>query len=179
MHAKRFAKHGDPLRVDPGKPYEGRSREQVERLLLERRRITEAGCWEYTGVPGHYGYCTISLHGTPWRVHRLSWTFWRGPIPDGMFVCHKCDNRVCFNPDHLFIGTVADNNADMDAKGRRRWRFTTRATSEQMASKLTADDVRAIRASQEPVHVLAERYGISEPHVYNIRNRRKWADLPD
>jgi hypothetical protein len=181
LHYRRFKKHGDPTVVLPPKPYAGHSREQVLALLLDRRNVTPNGCWEYTRALNAYGYGGISLNGKTVRVHRLAYEAWKGPIPDGMFVCHRCDNRPCFNPEHLFLGTAADNNSDMTDKGRANrvgFRPGTQATSAQR-SRLAEDDVRAIRASSESATSLAARYGISRSYVHNIIARRKWRDLSD
>jgi hypothetical protein len=81
-------------------------------------------CWEWTGKARHpFGYGVFGL-GTrqagTMQAHRFSYQLYVGPIPDGMCVLHKCDNPPCVNPDHLFLGTRADNNHDMIAKGRYR-----------------------------------------------------------
>lgn len=93
----------------------------AERLMASVEK-TE-GCWLWTGARGKHGYGIITLapHHRTGRVHRIMWELHNGQIPEGMCVCHRCDNPVCVKLDHLFLGTHADNVRDRIAKGRSRY----------------------------------------------------------
>ncbi len=104
-HYRRWRRWGDPMQVTvPATPREERG--------------PYAGCWEWTGATAYYGYGKVGLDGRTTRVHRAVYEAIFGPIPDGLFVLHRCDNPPCFRPDHLFLGTAGDNFHDMLAKGR-------------------------------------------------------------
>jgi hypothetical protein len=92
----------------------------LERLHA-RKNEDENGCWTISPLKGHYS--SFSLNGQQMMGHRASWIIHFGEIPEGLFVCHKCDNAGCVNPDHLFLGTPKDNVHDMMSKGRLRNQF--------------------------------------------------------
>ena len=131
-----------------------------------------ADCWLWTaGVTSGYGQ--IHLKRVLHLAHRLSWQIHFGEIPKGMCVLHKCDNKICVNPEHLWLGTKADNNADMLNKGRR----ADVKGEANPAHKLTVSDVINIRILDMPQRALAHLYGVSQTTICEIKTGRKWPHL--
>lgn len=89
-----------------------------ERFWAKVAKLGVCSCWEWTGWRKETGYGRVRIDGRILYAHRVSWILANGPIPDDLRVLHRCDNPPCVNPDHLFLGTQGDNNADRDAKGR-------------------------------------------------------------
>lgn len=134
-------------------------------------------CWNWLGRIKLDGYADVYYEGRLQVAHRVSYKVHVGDIPAGMFVCHRCDNRRCVNPAHLFLGTHRENMADMVRKGRQ-----SKARGEHAAaSKLTSEKVVAIRegkAAGETVYALAERYGVTHHAIYAVVQGRNWAHVP-
>lgn len=112
------------------------------------------------------------------RAHRVAWVLANGPIPAGLHVCHACDNPGCVRPGHLFLGTAADNAADMWKKGRGR--PGSLPGEAHPRARLQNKDVLAIReadANGEPRRAIARRFGMSPGNVRNIVNRKAWTHI--
>lgn len=149
----------------------------AKRISLDERfwpkvRKTE-GCWIWEGIRTTSGYGLSSINGQTIVAHRISYMLRHGPIPDNMLVCHHCDNPLCVRPDHLFLGTPADNMMDKVHKGRQSRGMTSGRTH------LTDDMIREIRASKETHGQAAKRFGVSASAIYRIRKRETWAHVED
>lgn len=135
------------------------------------------GCWCWTGarVRGRYGHFSSSPDGRRRLVysHRWSWEYYFGPIPEGIDVLHKCDNPPCVNPRHLFVGTHAENMADMARKGRAN----PPKGEKNIRAELNDEKVRFIRSSNLSVRELARLYGVGPTCIHHARTGRTWKHL--
>jgi hypothetical protein len=132
------------------------------------------GCWNWPGARFVSGYGKVRWHGKSKLAHRVAWELARGPIPKGQQVCHRYDNPLCINPDHLFLGTMKDNMVDKIRKGRQ-------ARGEQCGgSKLTEQAVREMRsraARGASLTTLAREYGVAPSHVSKVVSGARWGWL--
>jgi hypothetical protein len=131
---------------------------------LDERTDKSGDCWVWTGPKNNKGYGHFRM-GRDTRAHRVSYVLNVGPIPDGLFVLHRCDNPSCVRPDHLFLGTHQDNMDDRTRKGRNQ-------------SKLNAIEVAQIRdlvaARVMAQGQIARAYGVSDTTVSLIKHGHKW-----
>lgn len=171
-HYARWRKYGDPLA--PKRKNLGRVYDPPEVRFW--RNVVKSGddsCWEWTGSK-HRGYGVIGVNKRQVRAHRFSYALHYGPIPDGLYVCHACDNPGCVNPAHLWLGTNEQNTADKTAKGRQARMYGAASPG----AKLTADQVRAIRSDTSHTRrELAAIYGLHYMTIGRIIRRESYPDV--
>ena len=177
LHYQRLMNRGttDPPR---SKFDDGRSMQEhlAERMMSGLKKLPN-GCWVSSRSYLHLnGYAFVVIDRRPGkglfreRVHRLSYKHFVGPIPNGMMVCHKCDNRRCFNPDHLFLGTQHENLLDMARKGKRAGEKSAQAklTEKQVVAILKAVDAGSTQLE------LAKKYDVSQTAISLISLGKRW-----
>jgi len=160
-----------------GKPYVGRTNGRYCDFPCRfyskvDRTPAPKGCHLWTATVGSHGYGQIEVDGKVELAHRIAWELKNnGPVPDGQCVLHHCDNPPCVNPNHLFLGTNADNVRDRDKKNRQ-------ARGEQLPQhKLTDDDVRQIRrdyADDMTPKEIAKKFGVLPPAIYKVLRGVNW-----
>lgn len=164
--------------------------------IIFHNSVERDGCWEWQGGKSK-GYGRISVNGSPYSTHRIAYAERYGPIPDGMIVRHKCDNPPCCNPDHLELGTQADNIADMVSRGRHvpgpgrpRGTRSTRPSGTPSPNiqgekhgnaKLADEDVIAIRLEYRSGGVsqreLAYKFAVDPSRISRIVSGKDWTHL--
>jgi hypothetical protein len=145
-----------------------------EKIWVHIQKECETDCWLWLQSLDRDGYGILSIRDTntgkyrPSRAHRESYKVFIGPIPEGMQVAHRCDNRRCVNPEHLFLATHAENIADMCEKRRTAYSCNHRT------AKLNPKKVIDIRNSKLPYKELALLYSVSKPTIKDVRRKRTW-----
>lgn len=172
-HYKRFKRYGDAN-------YRTRLRGEtlLERLMARVKKNEKTGCWEYTGSLNGKGYGVLSINKTSVKAHRVSYEEFVGRIPGDLFVLHKCDNRKCVNPKHLFLGTHIENMQDMVRKGRS----LRKPGSKQPNSKLKESDISTIRSrlsSGESSKDISVSYSVTRTTISRIKNNKAWTHVKE
>lgn len=140
-------------------------------------------CWEYQQSLSHNGYGRFWDGERGWQAHRFSWTITNGAIPDGLLACHHCDNRKCVRPDHLFLGTYAENMRDASAKKRLNGQSPNSRFllgENHNPHKLTDEKVRQIRrlvASGRSLGSVSREFGIAHITARKVVQRKAWAHV--
>lgn len=146
--------------------------EQVARFWCKVEKKESSGCWEWKGAVTSKGYGALHIDKVSYTAHRLSWMLHHGSIPVGLLVCHKCDNRICVNPEHLFLGDYSSNMADMVEKKRQA------CGVRNGRAKLVERDIsimRVLAKMGDSPSVLSRLFGVDRRHIVDILQRRYWA----
>lgn len=152
---------------------------------FDKNVIRKEGCWDWKGAVAKGGYPVMSCKKIlgPDRGHRASWIIHKGPIPEGKCVCHHCDNPICTNPEHLWIGTSKENNDDKVKKCRQSMLPPPhKVGSENGASKLKEEQIKEIRLLLEKCETSREigrQYGVSKTTILRIKNGTHWKHVKD
>ena len=137
----------------------------LETYITDQAKVTGSGCWEWPGGSPKY-YPEVCIKGERILLHRLSYELFKGDIPEGCHVCHRCDNPRCVNPEHLFTGRQQANMRDMMRKGRA------------VRSKLTREDVVRIknlfRTGKYSMSSLAREFSVTQPTIRNLIRGKTW-----
>jgi len=145
-----------------------------ERFLAKVCPDPESGCWLWRGLVRPDGYGAARSSGKEHGAHRVAWMLFRGAIGPGMVVCHKCDVRACVNPEHLFLGTAAENARDMTAKGR------SPRGERHGSARLTAEQVHRIKAmlatDRMYMSEIAREFGVSPTTIRAIKEGKTWRE---
>jgi hypothetical protein len=156
--------------------------DEITRKRFEDKFIKkdEKSCWIWVGAScGKYiKYGSFRINGTTDKPHRIMYRIHKGQIPEGLWICHTCDNSLCINPNHLFLGTPADNAHDRDKKGRQ----VAMKGEEHGMSKLTQKSIIEIKASMHRFITayhkleinLAKKYGVTKTTIRDVRRGKTW-----
>lgn len=159
-----------------------------ERFARHYRVNGQTGCWNWQGHISPSGYGSFRIYPRARcaiGAHRASWLLHRGGIPEGQLVCHRCDNKKCVNPEHLFVGSYTDNMKDAAKKGRMNWSHETRLKimprllrgEKHHQAKLSEREVLTIRGSDEKGTDLARQYDVSNKSISRIKRGTVWRHI--
>lgn len=152
---------------------------------FEKHVIRKEGCWDWKGSIAKGGYPVMSCRreiGSD-RGHRASWIIHKGKIPKGLFVCHSCDNPICTNPEHLWLGTHKENNDDKIKKGRSANNpFPIKKGSSNGSAKLNEEKVKEIKKLiniGRSCYSLGKEFSVSKQTILRIKNSKNWKHVGD
>ena len=153
----------------------------IEKFWAKVDKKSDDECWNWTASMDRHGYGQIGVNYKNYRTHRIAWVIHSGEIPEGLCVCHKCDNPACVNPAHLFLGTLKDNAVDRSKKCRG---VSPDNTGERNGRhKITEKDVIAIRLKYAPYIYsackLAKEYGVTTTTIYRIVKYKTWKHIEE
>jgi hypothetical protein len=141
--------------------------------MFDRKVIKRDGCWGWRNPAGSSGYGYLGPNGYVVNAHRLSWIIHNGPIPENLWVLHKCNNPICSNPDHLYLGTPKDNTRDMILAGR-----SNRNMQSSKNAKLTLEQAKEIKillaTTDLSQYEIAKKFNVGRGTVQDIKRNKMW-----
>lgn len=144
------------------------------RLLFGIKK--QDGCWIWQGSKSSSFYGKVRINGKTFSTHRASYFVFNGDIPEGLWVCHKCDTPLCINPEHLFLGTASENRRDAMSKNRLK-SIIGENNNQARFTKLQIDEMRALRSDGFTYERLSRIFNCSYTHLYRIFNKDIRKDL--
>ena len=147
--------------------------EKIKSFLNKYQRDPITDCWNWIASKNIGGYGKFAEGNNKWEAaHRFSFKLFKEFIPKGMCVCHRCDNRKCINPEHLFLGTYSDNMKDAVKKRR----FKSRIGENNGYSKLKEKDVFEIRKLHGTISIrtIAKKFNVTPRHIWRVATKRSW-----
>lgn len=159
--------------------------EKVKKRLLNGIEVSNEGCWVWKKGCFDHKYGCIRVKDKMCLAHRISWVIFKGEIPEGLFVLHKCDVTRCINPEHLFLGTQQDNMDDMYRKGRQGKQVVREDQRGKLnnMSKLKEEDVKEIKRLLNKGELtnqkIADRFHVSQSQISGIKNNKFWSHLKE
>ena len=165
MHAQRLHRHGDPSIGLRRLPLADRFWSKVDK---------SADCWVWTAHRDHNGYGRFQIDDYPRIAHRIAWELSYGLIPNGLWVLHRCDNPPCVRPEHLFLGTAADNY--LDARSKNRMPLGESHPSSRL-KLVQVMEIRRLGLKGLSQRQIASQFGVAQPTVGKILRREKWAHV--
>lgn len=158
--------------------------------LIAKVSLDSGDCWQWTGTRNNKGYGALFFRGKVWRAHRVSYTIFCGEIPEGLLVCHHCDNPSCVNPSHLFLGHATTNMKDMVRKGRAKSIITSEQThfkagraprgqeaSGHKISEQEAEEVIDLSTNGVRTSVIAKDRGVDRTAIQQLLRGKTWKHL--